>query len=164
MKKVLWLIVCLMTMVVSVNAQNGWEKTTFNGDELLETEDYMAFSYSDANGEIVLWNNSNEKFRLITNDGIFDYRHENGAWYYDKFFIATIGYYDINNKLISKKSCCFGVGDIASQGHSTRYKFKGNEGKHVISYLREKKGYVRIVAPLYAKNTHFDLKVPCMNN
>jgi hypothetical protein len=36
--------------------------------------------------------------------------------------------------------------------------------KYIISYLRNEKGYVRIIAPLYNTNETFDIKVPCIKN
>lgn len=166
MKKMLWLIVCLMTMVVSANAQSGWTRTQLSGDELLNTEACTAFIYSDTNGSVVLWDNNDKYFRIISANGTFNSKLDrNGrSLEYKSLFHAIIGYYDINNNLIDKRFCCFEVVNSHSQAHSIRYGMKRYEGKYIMSYLRNKKGYVRIVTALSGTNTKFDIKVPCMNN
>ena len=177
-----------MTMVLSVNAQddmyfasvetsttnalvninsakgNGWDTTTFDADELLGNKAYTALSYSTSVGSIVLWNDNEKKFRIISNN-VFDSEYgENGYMVKGSFFHAIVGYYDINDKLIDKRTCSFIIGSNHHEGNSIRYGMKRYEGKHIISYLRNKKGYVRIIASLYNTNSKFDIKVPCMNN
>lgn len=164
MKKVMSFIVCLMAVVLSVNAQNGWNTTTFEADELLGNEEYTALRYSADGGSIVLWSGDEKKFRIIS-DGVFDSEYgENGYMVKGSFFHAVVGYYDINDKLIDKRTCSFIIGANHHEGNSIRFGMKRYEGKHIISYLRGKKGYVRIVASLYGTNGKFDIKVPCINN
>ena len=166
MKKVLWLIVCLMTMVLSVNAQNKkWVSMSHDADELTETEAYTSLIYTDAKGSVVLWDNDNEKFRIAAN-GVFDSKVDTNGWSMKKrsMFKAIIGYYNVDDKLISKKKCYFEIGANHSQAHNIKYQFNREEGKYIISYLRNEKGYVRIIAPLYNTNETFDIKVPCIKN
>jgi hypothetical protein len=176
-----------MTIVLSVNAQsddlyhtkeitnnpientsaenNGWSIISHDADELTEQEAYNSIVYTTDAGSVVLWNNDNKRFRIISND-IFDSKVDRNGWSldYKNLFVAIIGYYDINNKLIEKKKCGFEIGANSHQAHSIKYGMHRQEGKYVISYLRNKKGYVRIIASLYGSNGKFDIKVPCMNN
>ena len=164
MKKVLWLIVCLMTMVVSANAQSSWVSVTHEADELTDQKAYTSLVYTAESGTIVLWDNDGKKFRIIANN-VFDSKYgENGYMVKGSFFHAIVGYYDINDKLVDKRTCSFIIGSNHHEGNSIRYGMKRYEGKHIISFLRNEKGYVRIVAPLYGTNAKFDIKVPCLSN
>ena len=191
MKKVLWLIVCLMTIVVSVNAQNdmyifsqeekvqpinmesisnGWAVKTHEADELIGTKSYTksytSLIYSTNVGSVVLWDDEVKKFRIISDDGLFDFEVTKASWdlSYGILFVATIGLYDLNGKLIKKKKVWFEKGANYSQAVSTAGSSGKNEGKDVITFLRNNKGYVRIVAPLSSTNLIFDIKVPCLKN
>lgn len=187
MKKVLWLIVCLMTMVMSVNAQNdmyifsqeekvqpinmesisnGWAVKTYEADELIGTKSYTSLIYSTNVGSVVLWDNEVKKFRIISDDGLFDFKVTKAGWDWSDrtLFVATIGLYDLNGKLIKKKKVWFEKGANHSQAVSTAGSSGKNEGKDVITFLRNNKGYVRIVAPLSSTNLNFDIKIPCLKN
>lgn len=164
MRKLLWLIVCLMTMVVSVNAQNEWVVSEHEADELLETEAYKSVVYTSNDCGIVLWDNESAKFRILSDKGTFDTEVVKWAFKYRSVFTAIVGYYDINGKLLSKKKCQFEIGSNHRQAHSMKDTWGHNEGKNVISFLRNEKGYVRLIAPLSGTNSKFDIKVPCMNN
>ena len=187
MKKFIMALVCLMTMMVSANAQddmyhrkdtnkevkpintaladkNGWVSHVFEADELIGNEEYTSLMYSNECGSIIVWNNENKKFRIISNDGVFDSKVTQWNFGYKSLFTAKVGYYDINGKLLSKTTCLFEIGANHSQGNSMRNNWGVNEAKTIIPYLREKKGFVRIVAPLSGTNSRFDIKVPCMNN
>jgi len=156
MKKFIMALVCLMTMVLSVNAQNGWNKTVFNADELKGTESYTSYYYEDVNGMVVFFSNE-PCYKLVTQSGIFDY-----GVLGDDDVIVTIGFYDINNKLIKKEQSAFYVSskDKGSCFLSAALKERGAFFK---KYIEEEKGYVRIIAPRYGRSD-FDIKIPCMNN
>ena len=187
MKKLLWLIVCLMTMVMSTNAQddmylahnsnetseinvnnaanNNWLPIKIEADELLGNDTYTALIYSTSDASVILWDNNDKKFRITAHNQVFDSKYgENGYMVKGNFFHAIVGYYDINGKLIDKRTCSFIVGNTHKEGDSIRFGMKRYEGKHIVSYLRNKKGYVRIVTSLYLSNNKFDIKVPCLNN
>ena len=185
MKKVLWLIVCLMTMVLSVNAQNGWEKTTFDGDELLGTETYVATSFEvNGVGMVVYYSNDNS-IKLVTDKGIFDYK--------DDKVTVTIGYYNENGDLVKKRCESFYIGKSSSSCQyiyelskltARKLEFDASfkkkkikelylkmaeecridKGKEFVDYITTQKGFVRFVAEKYGTNTKFDIKVPCINN
>ena len=156
MKKVLWLIVCLMTMVVSANAQNGWDKAVFDADELKGTESYTSYYYEDVNGMVVFFSNE-PCYKLVTQNGIFDY-----GVLGDDDVIVTIGFYDIDNKLIKKEQSAFYVSskDKGSCFLSPALKERGIFFK---KYIKEEKGFIRIIAPRYNR-TDLDMKIACMNN
>ena len=186
MRKLLWLIVCLMTMVVSVNAQNGWERTTFNGDELLGTETYVATSFEVSGVGMVVYYSNDNSVKLVTNKGIFDYKDDNVT--------VTIGYYNENGDLVEKRCESFYIGKSSSScqyihemSELTARKFEMeaafkkdknekewyleiaekcriDKGKEFVDYITTQKGYVRFVADKYGTNSKFDIKVPCMNN
>ena len=186
MKKVLWLIVCLMTMVMSANAQSGWEKTSFNGDELLGTKSYVATSFEVYGVGMVVYYSNDNSVKIVTNNGIFDYKN-------DKVTV-TIGYYSENGDLIKKRCESFYVGKSSSScqyihelSELTARKFEFDasfekdkktkelylkmaeecridKGKEFVNYITTQKGYVRLVAEKYGTNAKFDIKVPCMNN
>lgn len=187
MRKLLWLIVCLMTMVVSANAQDdmysfsqeekvqpinteaisdGWMATTHDADELIGNESYTSLIYSTDVGSIVLWDNETKKFRIITNNELFDSDVQKAGWNpsYRSLFVATIGFYNLDNKLLKKKKVWFEIGSNHRQAVSTAGSSGKNEGKDVVTYLRNNKGYIRIVAPLHLTNLNFDLKIPCLQN
>lgn len=189
MKKFIMAIVCLMTMVVSANAQddmyyrkntnkevkpinetlannNGWIISYHEPDELTGSKGYNSMTYLNETGGVVLWSTEAKKFRVISNEELFDSEIRIFGWLREtkNVFCAIIGMYDINNKLLKKKNCWFEIGANYLQGHSTIGASGKNEGKDIVEYLRNGKGYIRIVAPLSGTNAKFDLKVPCMNN
>lgn len=166
MKRFLMAMVCLMTMVLSVNAQSGWVSVAQEEDELMGQEAYTGFIYSNEVGSVVLWDNDDKTFRIISNDGVFDSFVGQNGWSMKtrSMVAAVVGYYDTNDKLIEKKKCYFEIGVNHKEANSIRFEMHRVEGKYVISYLRNKKGYVRIIAPLYSTHQKFDIKVPCMKN
>ena len=178
MKKFIMALVCLMTMVLNVNAEeytnsvaekNGWVLTTHEADELIGNDEYNSLVYvGSENKTIVLWDDNDKDFRIICNDGnIFDYKVGSNGWSLNtnmKLFVATIGYYDSNNKLLKKKECGFRIEGNASEARSIKYGMGGNEGKRIVAFLKNEKGYIRIIAPLFNTRKNFDFKVPCLNN
>lgn len=158
MKKVLWLIVCLMTMVVSVNAQNGWETYKSGGDELKGSSPYVAHIYRCKEGEICLCDNSESTFLVATYNGIFDYDVDN----YVKG--AIIGLYDINGNLIEKiKTPTQRTFWVIEENGDVMSCIKKDVREKIVSFLKNQKGFVRIIAERYSRSD-FDIKIPCMNN
>lgn len=136
-----------------------WEINNHEGDELRGTKSYMSYSYTDERGNsFIFWSNSNS-FRITTENGVFDYTISRlGNIDYRKLKI-TVGYYDNNETLVNKKDIELLVEDNA------QFASKPLSGqKKLIKYIKEEKGYVRILAPLYAKNIPYELKIPCLNN
>ena len=161
MKKVLWLIVCLMTMVVSVNAQNGWETLKSGGDELKGSSPSVEHLYKCDEGEICFFDGSESIFMVVTYNGFFDYDVDN----YVKG--AIIGLYDINDNLIEKIKTptqrTFWVGWVGEENKDMMGCIKKDVGEKIVSFLKNQKGFVRIIAERYSRSD-FDIKIPCMNN
>lgn len=150
MKKVLWLIVCLMTMVVSANAQNGWDKMVYDADELEGTESYTSYCYWDEDG-MVVFNSNSSIYALSTNRGFFDYKGNSVS--------VIVGFYDLDGKLLKKETSLFYV----SPGKRDCCFSSKEEGIFFKKYIEEERGYVRFIVPRYGKS-NFDFKIPCMNN
>lgn len=171
-------LVCLMTMIVSANAQvNGWEIVANEADELLGIEDNTSFIYRDGdNGSLVFWDNDGNHVRIIAPEYSFFERTGTyhaiggtkfwGAGEQDSFF-AVVGFYDTSDKLIKKKKSNF-IRDAREFRWATTAKgdisCPKNLGGDIIKFLQKNKGYVRIVAHLHLEGKKFDIKVPCMNN
>lgn len=147
---------------IIVHAQS-WETTYHEGDELTGESSYTSYMYTDENGNsFVFQSNHNDDFRIISSSGIFDYVGD------IKSFYATIGLYDNNDKLVEKLKIQF----IALDGNADQAQPNlipmirpipnPNRCKKTIDYLKNKKGYIRIVAPLYGSHLDFKIKVPCM--
>lgn len=189
MKKLMMAIVCLMTTVISVNAQNGWVTKEVPADELTGVEAYTYIYFTaDEIGDVIIYSDGNIK--LITNDGIFDGKGVG------PFARVLMGIYDENNTLLDKITLSFNVFDNPSicQWFEISEKRKQEDidfyekamaktddiakkqallksiestklgfAYPVVNHIKRNKGYVRFVAPRYA-STSFDIKVPCMNN
>ena len=112
MKKVIVLIIMLATAVCSF-AQVGWRTEVHHADELKGTEEYTAYIYTDSKGDyIVLWSNTDEDFRIVSNRHIFNYNSGGTKW-----FSSTVGLYDENGKLIEKVGIDFGECRRAGEVH-----------------------------------------------
>jgi hypothetical protein len=174
MKKVLWLIVCLMTMVIGLTSCNSkandypkteeektdvicdsWHDLKIDADELTGTKEHTVYYYSTKDGEVVVPSDNKEAFIFSTFDGIFDTNYERGEWVAE----VIIGLYDINDKLIEKIEN--GVFFVLDNGLCGTGDDKINN--KINSFIKTKKGFVRVVASKYA-DENFDIKVPCMNN
>ena len=175
MKKVLWLIVCFMTMVIGLSSCNSktnvypkteeektdvicdsWYDLKIDADELSGIEEHTIYCYQAKDGFISTPSNNNEPFIFITFDGIFDTKYKFGQRVAKK---VIIGLYDINGKLIEKIEN--GIFVVFNNGSCATINNKINN--KINSFIKTKKGFVRIVASKYADGD-FDIKVPCMNN
>lgn len=141
-----------------------WTTIHYEEDELTETPEHDSYSYTDEKGNsIVLWSTDNTDFRIISGSDIFDY---NGTI---RSFYVIIGYYDNDDKLIEKNEiqmCAFeGAGNQAQANLDPLIRPFPNKRRcqQLQTFLQNNQGYIRIVAPLFGKNTKFDLRVPCIN-
>lgn len=160
MRKIIALITMLVTAVCSF-AQVGWRTEVHHADELKGTEEYTAYIYTDSKGDyIVIWSNTDEDFRIVSNGHIFNYN--SGA---TKWFSSTVGLYDENGKLLEKVGIDFDAHDdnprIAE--NSTAFRRQKKSANKIIKFIRNEKGYVRIIAPLYRSNNDYDIEIPCFN-
>lgn len=143
--------------------QEGWEITHHDGDELTGDKAYDSFMYNDEDGNsFVYWSDSHDSFRIISNDGIFDYETFIFGAAKPHYYLKNIkvGYYDENGKLVDSNKTTM----MIREGKPNQAGTPGlKTGKKVVKYLEQSRGYIRIVAPIYGSNVPFDIKVPCRN-
>jgi len=163
-KKILSITLLAMALTISANAQ-GWTHSVTEADELTGEKGHESDMYTDVNGNgFVMWSDESENFRVFSGSSIFDFVGDY------RTVMATIGYYDTNNKLIEKND----IQLLVSDGRATQAEpnmipmirpFPNKKRvKMLLDYLQNKQGYVRIIAPLYGTNGKFDIKIPCINN
>lgn len=154
MRKTILLLAMLATAGCLV-AQVGWNTEVYHADELKGTKGYTAYIYTDNNGDyFVLWSHKDDEFRIASNSHIFDYHGSN------KSFQVIIGLYDDKDSLIKKIECYAFTDDENSHWAYVHRK----NAKQTINFIRDYKGYVRIIAPLYGTLSDFDLRIPCFKS
>lgn len=146
-----------------------WETINYEADELLGTKDsYVAYKYVKDKCAFVMWSHENKNFRISAQKRIFDASGRGATGY--GIFDALVGFYDSDNKLLSKiDKFVFEVDDTdeMNNAHPNKYTRMGgnnlNKAWQILDYLRNKTGYVRIVTSIYGGDS-FDLKIPCLKN
>lgn len=148
MKKFLWLIVCLMTMI-SANAQK-WSTSLIKGDELKGTITYKSISYeSQKAGGLFILSSLTDRVCVGVLRGIIDYDVNDRAG-------VTIGYYNSNGKLIdSRKNVTF-----LKLSSTSGFIYSDEIIKEIYQYLSSKTGYIRMLVPRYDRDD-LDIKIPC---
>lgn len=150
--------------VLTAQAQQ-WEHFITEADELIGEVGHESDIFTDENGNVfVMWSDESENFRVISGTSIFNYIGD------IRSVMATIGYYDMNNKLIEKNDIQLLVSD--GQGNQAEPNMvpmirplpNKKRVRMLLDYVQKKQGYVRILVPLYGTNAMFDIKVPCLNN
>lgn len=167
MKKFIFSFLALFTCM-TVNAQS-WKEETIEGDELLGTKTQAAYVFQDGeNGKtFIMFENETEDFNLCVSSAVFDFN--GGGASGGKIVRGLVGLYDENGKLIKKydKYCFESIGSFYDKVHSNKYTNMGGNNKknakNIIEYLKNAKGSVRFVIPLY-QSFQFDFTVPCMKN
>lgn len=154
MKKYL-LFILTMFCFTSVYAQ--WSTTHHEADQMKKMEAYDSYSYTNEVGDkFIFWSNSPKNFRIISSESIFNY-NGNARW-----VNLEIGFYDENGNFI-EKIVTNGRADNDEPSRLENMSFtKG--AKKIISYIKEQKGSVRFLAPLYGVSSGFDFTIPCMKN
>lgn len=161
MRKIMALFSMLMTAVCSF-AQVGWSSTVHHADELKGTEEYTSYVYTDSKGDyIVIWSNTDEDFRIASNGHIFNYNSGGTKW-----FSSTVGLYDENGKLIEKVGIDFDAHDDNPRiaDNSTAFRRQKKAANKIITFIRNEKGYIRIIASLYGTTNDYDIEVPCFKS
>lgn len=155
MKK--YLFALLMFFCITSAYSQSWSYTHHNEDPMKKMEAYDSFSFTGSDGNIfIFWSNSPKDFRIISNESIFNYSGES------HWVELEIGFYDVNGNFIEKIKTN-GRADEDEPSRLENMSFtKG--AKKVISYIKEQKGSVRFLAPLYGRASGMDFTVPCMNN
>ena len=166
MKKILILLALLATQ--SLYAQH-WTKETESGDELLGTSDRVKFKYVDSiNVQAFAFYSDGDYWKIGIGRDVFQ-PDKRGTLIRKKLNHATyalIGFYDEYNQLLEKwENCLLQL----TQGLRVAETAKNIWGKttkgtrEVVPYLKNHKGYVRIVVPV-VRGKDFDIKIPCLNN
>ena len=154
---------CLMAVLTAVlTAQAQWDKRHYEADDLLGTPARDYFVWQDGQKLFVLNGSTNSWYVRLELGGFkIDPTHLNRRNNFVGY--ATVGLYDEENNLIeSFKGCEMEVTDVYRMAASeASNKKSGQYG--VADYLRQKKGFVRVVMPTLIGET-FDLTVPCLNN
>ena len=163
-KKILSVALLAFVFATSVNAQR-WEHSVTEADELTGETAHESWIYTDEKGNsFVMWSDESENFRVISSTAIFNYIGD------IRSVMATIGYYDMNNKLIEKNDIQLLVAEgQANQAEPnmnslTRPFPNKKRTRKLLETLQKSQGYVRILVPLYGTNAKFDIKVPCLMN
>lgn len=160
MKKTFLIFFPLFIFCMSVCAQNNWKKLVIPGDELLNRSTDTAYYYQTSSGDRVSLLKVHELLILTTGSGIFDY-YKN--YKDDQVVSPTIGYYDLNHKLISKQSITCDVFDNSPNEASCSTGLGDDNGRQLRLYLLNYEGYVRIVTHRY-RQANFDITIPCFKN
>ncbi len=166
MKKVL----LLFSFIACINANaQQWEKTVEKGDELLGTVERIKYKYVDSvNVQAFAFYSDGDYWKIGIGGRVFQ-PEKRGVVIkktYNNATYATIGFYDNNNKLISKWDNCLLQLIQGFQVALTAENIWGKTTKgarEVVPYLRNEKGYVRIVVPV-VRGKIFDITIPCLNN
>ena len=163
-KKIISAASIVLALAINLPAQE-WEHFVTEADELTGETEYESDVFTDENGNVfVMWSNESENFRVISSTSIFNYFGD------IRSVMASVGYYDSNNKLIEKNDIQLlvseGQGNQAEPNMIPMLRPLPNKKrvKMLLEYVRTRQGYVRILVPLYGTNAKFDIKVPCLNN
>lgn len=162
LKKIFTVALLAFVFATSAYAQK-WEHSVTEADELLGEKGHESWVYSDERGNsFVIWSDEENNFRIISVNGIFDRTGQ--------LTDATIGYYDMNNKLIEKTK----IGLLVSEGQGNqahpnmvpmmRPVYNPKRVGKLMQTIKQEQGFVRIIVPLYGTNANFDIKIPCLKN
>jgi hypothetical protein len=164
LKKIFSAAVIVCTFAFNAQAQK-WEHFVTEADELIGEAGHESDMYTDETGNVfVMWSDESENFRVISGTSIFNFVGD------IRSVMATIGYYDMNNKLIEKNDIQLLVNEgQANQAEPNMVPMmrplpNKKRVKMLLDYVQKKQGYVRILVPLYGTNGKFDIKIPCINN
>jgi len=164
LKKIFSAAVIVCTFAFNAQAQK-WEHFVTEADELIGEAGHESDMYTDETGNVfVMWSDESENFRVISGTSIFNFVGD------IRSVMATIGYYDMNNKLIEKNDIQLLVNEgQANQAEPNMVPMmrplpNKKRVKMLLDYVQKKQGYVRILVPLYGTNGRFDIKIPCINN
>lgn len=146
-------LILFLIMMISLPAiaQERWDTIHHEADEMLKQKEYTSYVYEDEDGnQFIFWSNDKNNFRLINRNGLFD--ADNVLQ-----FRAIVGYYDENGKFIKKEKK--GLAIVKDDFHKADT-FSFND--RILKFLKEQKGYIRILAPEYQSVSPWEIIVPCM--
>ena len=164
LKKIITIALVLCAFAFDAQSQY-WDHLITEADELTGEKGYESDIYTDENENVfVMWSDEDINFRIISGTSIFNYIGD------IRSVMATVGYYDLNNKLIEKNE----IQLLVSEGQANQAEPNmvpmirpiPNKKRvpQLLKFVRNNQGYVRILVPLYGTNARFDIKIPCLNN
>ena len=152
--------------------KTGWKITKQDADELKGNEAYCSYEYKQPGiGSFVFWGFEEFQFRLISEEGIFNYQSVSHQYSVYSGENITVGLYDSHDKLIEKFSMWLDrdkskIGTfLNTRNAGTMSNPVGQKGKvkKIFKHLQGNSGYVRIVAERY-NHADFDIKLPPVKN
>lgn len=151
MKKLLFIVSFLFCMS-TMSAQ--WESTFHPADELKKTKEYTSYMYTDASGNcLIFWSNSKKNYRITCENEVFDCD-------VNHFISVIVGFYDENGNLKRKKKNKLHITNDNYQMADLSSMFGNSD---VVTFLKEEKGYIRILVPVFRSVSPLEIRVPCMN-
>lgn len=155
-----FILFLLLVCVVLTSSAQRWEKRHQDADELKGTSAVdLHFADISNMGVIVILDNK-DLLTIGLKKGIFDYKR-----YEDYYVVEGIaGLYGENGELIEKANIRIEVSEdspsFVQAYFNTDLSYEGSGAiKKVLSWIRNKKGSVRFIIPLYG-GTDFDVKLP----
>lgn len=145
-----------------------WEVTKHEADDLKGTTAYTSYMFSEPGvGSFVFWSNLDGQFRIVSDNGIFNYKVTSTKYATYRGESIIVGLYDKDDKLIERIEMWLDCESDKPTFLETRNAGKmfnpigqAKKVKKIMAHLNSGTGYLRFVAARYGK-TDFDLKVPC---
>ena len=156
----------ILVLSVPMAAQN-WTKFEVKGDELKGTKDHITYQYNEDTMYFQFDEENDKQFIVKTEKAAFHYLIDELG---NRINLAIVGLYDTNDKLIERIEITFEATEFLNIAKPCRYTIKGGltnnlkRCKKVLNFIKNQKGYVRIILPLYDDTTDFDLKIPTLQN
>ena len=157
MKKIITMIMLLTAMAVSAQE---WKKEVHSADELTGIPEVVEYSYSCNEFSMMVVEGTNG-WAIYGPSFKPDHTHVNSSNNFETY--ATIGFYDTDGKLVEgHRNCKLELTNMYRMALMAANKRK-NKGQYAVNeYLKNGKGYVRIIIPTI-QGPDFDVKIPCMN-
>lgn len=168
MKKLVLMLVAMLAVACTAQAQGTWKKTVTEADELKDEVASDVFVYNvDGIGQFILWNWDEYQFRLVSDSEQFNidagYSSITGGY---AGLQVLVGIYDSDGKMIEKFKLWLDKESntrnqvLRTRNAGTMANPVGQKGKvkKIFKALLSGTGYVRIVAERYHA-ADFDLKI-----
>ena len=161
------LLSLMLVLSVPMAAQN-WTKFEVKGDELKGTKDHITYLYNEDTMYFQFDEENDKQFIVKTEKSFFNYAPDWFGYHHRNLVMGKVGLYDTDDKLIEGIDLLFEITDHTNILIPNKYtKMGGNNSKRckkVLDFIKNQKGFVRIVLPLYDDTTDFDLKIPTLQN
>ena len=168
MKKIAFMLVAMLAVACTAQAQGTWKKTVTEADELKDEVASDVFVYNAYGiGQFILWNWDEYQFRLVSDNEQFNidsgYSSITGGY---AGIQILVGIYDDDNNLIEKFKMWLDKESnnrnqvVRTRNAGTMANPVGQKGKvkKIFKALLSGTGYVRIVAERF-QTTDFDMKI-----